>query len=264
MTSTNTALTLTDTSEELERFNAYLKSIAAGMSPTDAMQHHGLLWREIELVVLGSPLEGERWRQGRLLGQAARWSLLDRDELFGRLARGVPVEKALVEVRGNERLEQDLGEFFELVEALPEFQERFAAAMRANGLRDMQRVEKIAEDMSRDTLDTLKGPIPNMAAVGRDKLRVEALQWRLARLDPERWGERKQNVNVQVNVNHAEVLEGARTRAKVRDKGVTREQMRNAVDAVFKPVEAPVVSEQPVEATKPAESAGNPFASLEE
>jgi hypothetical protein len=256
----NAAVALIEKDVALERWNGLLQSLAEGATLSEAMERHGILQRELESIVLGSPVESQRWREAKLLGTASRFSLLDRDELFSRIAAGAEVERAITEVRGGESAERDLADFFELVEALPEWQERFAAAQRAKGLRDMQRVEAIAEDTSRDTLDTLKGPIPNMAAVGRDKLRVEALQWRLARLDPERWGERKQSVNVQVNVSHAETLEAARTRAKVRDGApkITRE----VIDAAFTaaPADSTPVADQPVAAA----DAGNPFGGLED
>jgi hypothetical protein len=259
MPDTNTALALTDTSEELARWNGYLKSITAGMSPADAMQLHGILWREVESVVLSSPIESQRWREARLQGTASRFSLLDRDELFARIARGVPVETAVAEVRSGDAA-QDVADLFELVEALPEWQERYEAAMRAKGLRDVQQIEEIADDDAKDIISGPKGDIPNMAAVSRAKLRVEARQWRLAKMDPKRFGDQsKTQVNVQI-INHAEVLETARTRAKVRDKGVTRAQMAQVIEAAFKPVES---AKQPA-VEQPAETESNVCSCLEE
>jgi hypothetical protein len=131
---------------------------------------------------------------------------------------------------------------FELIEALPDWSERYDAAMRALALREEQSLLEIVDNTSTDILDNGKGGQQgNTAAVLRSRLRWEARTWRLAKMDPKRFGEQsKTQVNIQIN-NHAEVLEAARTRDKVRDKGVTKEQMRDAVDATFRSAEMPAV-----------------------
>lgn len=233
----------------MERWNALLQSIAKGEKLEDACLAAGVTCRELESTVLGSPLESERWRDARLQGKASRWSLLERDEVFERIAAGVEVEGAITDVRGAENVARDVAELFELVAELPEWSERFESAMRAKHLRDSQQILKITDDTSRDTLETLKGPIPNAAAVQRDRLRFEARTWLWARLDPDRWGERKNNVNVQVNIDHVAILEGARTREKLRDKSPARVTQR-VIDAAFKPVVEEPAVEEPVAAAQ--------------
>jgi hypothetical protein len=242
MTSTNAALALADTDKE--QWDGFLKSVAAGASMTDAMQQHRMLWREVESLVLGSPLESQRWRDAKLLGAASKFSLLEREDLFARIARGVPVETALVEVRGTD---EDVGVLFELIEGVPDFQERFDAAQRARDLREEQSLLDIVDDTSRDILDNGKGGQQgNTAGVLRSRLRWEARTWRLGKNNPTRWGEQKASTNVQVNLNYAEILENAQHRAKVRDK-VAPKITQRVIDATFSTAPAepePVVSEQ--------------------
>jgi hypothetical protein len=230
MTSTNTALALTDTSEELARWNSLLEQIAAGKKLEDALMKCGVTSKELTLLTL-NPLEAQRWNDARFMAKRRRWPQLEIDEILSRLAAGKEVEQALIEVRGNS---DDAGEFYELLDA-PDLSDRYAAAQRANALRSAASLTAIADDDSKDTLDTLKGPIPSMAAVGRSKLRIETRQW-LNGAWHERFSDKKGTVNVQVNIDHAETLEAARTRERVRDKGVPKINQQ-VIDAAFSPVE---------------------------
>ncbi len=260
---------------ELEAWNRFLKSIADGATLPEALERNRILWREVEAVVLYSPLEGKRWREAQLLGKASRWPLLDRDEVFSRIGAGVEVERAITGVRGGENAERDLNEFFELCEALPDWQERLGAAMRTRGLREEREILEIADDTSRDTIAGPKGDIPNMAAVNRDRLRTDVRRARLAVWDPDRFADRKSNVQVNVQVNHAERLEEARTRVKrgtASREEVPRAQLAKAIDAVFKPVtveatpapQESAVAQSRTQATEPAPVAANAYDLLEE
>jgi hypothetical protein len=230
-----------------------LKSLAEGTSPEDALQQHKILYREVERIVLSNPGAAQQWHEARLLGKSSRFSLLERDEIFSRLARGAPPETAVAEVRGPETAEQDVADLFELVAAIPEWEERYASAMRVTGLRSVQKLGAVVADDSKDTLFCEKrGLLPNPVPVQRARLRWEHETWQLGKWNPDLFGERPKNqVNVQVNVNHAERLEQARTRVKVyrqtqaatvqgavreepqETKRISREQMDAAREATF-------------------------------
>jgi hypothetical protein len=219
-----------------ETWSSFLKSVAEGASPTEAMQRHLILWREVELIVLSSQIESKRWREARLMSKASRWSLSNRDEVFERLgAAGAEPERVIAEVLGGENIERDVADFYELCEAIPEWQERYAAVMRARGLREEQQDLEIADDTSRDVLDTggKAGRIPNGAAVQRDKLRVDVRRSQRAAWNPERWGERRNNVQVNIEVNHAAALEAARDRVTQARRRFSKEDKEGAADAVY-------------------------------
>ena len=149
----------------------------------------------------------------------------------------------LTEVRGFEDLS-----FLELVAHDPEVHRRFMAAQQVKSYRDAEQLLQIANDDTKDVLETPKGPIPNQAAVGRSKLRWEALRFNMSAYHPERFGEKKDNVNVQVNVDYVGVLEAAQQRAKLRGKVPTPPKItREVLDAAFtaEPSVEPVPSVEP-------------------
>src|SRR5580658_5213636 len=92
-----------------EIWSDFLKSVAEGAPPTEAMQRHRVLWREVEFLVLANPIESKRWRDARVMGKASRWSLSNRDEVFERLgAPGAEPERVIAEVLGGENIERDV------------------------------------------------------------------------------------------------------------------------------------------------------------
>jgi hypothetical protein len=156
----------------------------------------------------------------------------------------VPPETAVAEVRGPETAEQDVGDLFELVAALPVWEECFADAMRVAGLRGIQRLDAIVADDRKDILHCEKrGLVPNPVGVQRARLNWEHETWKLGKWNPERFGERATNqVTVEIN-NHAEILEAAQQRARTRGRKpeeaqedrprISREEMAAAREAVF-------------------------------
>jgi hypothetical protein len=110
----------------------------------------------------------------------------------------------------------------------------YRRALEARALVVMEGVFAMADDDSKDTIDNgIKGEIPNMAAVTRSKLKVETRTRVAGMWNTKLYGEKKDNVNVQVNINHAERLEEARNRAQLREKRVTPKQLQGAIDAAF-------------------------------
>jgi hypothetical protein len=229
-------------------WNGFLGAIAAGTPLADACVQFRVTRTEIDVATL-NPLEAQRWAEACLAAKRGRWPQLHLDEIFSRIAAGKEVEQALVDVRG---VSEDAGEFYELMD-LPALADRYASAQRAKALRRAESLTAIADDDSKDTLDTLKGPIPNMAAVTRAKLRIETRQALNAAWHPDRFSEKKNNVQVNVQVNYAETLEAARTRAKIRDKAPARITQR-VVDAAFS--EVPTATPEPAAVLKSTEAFG--------
>ena len=166
------------------------------------------------------------------------WTILHIEDVCHRIASGVETGQALVEVRGFEDLT-----FLELVAHDPEVHRRFMAAQQVKSYRDAERLIQIANDDSKDKLENAKGPIPNQAAVGRSKLKWEALRFNMGAYHPKLFGEKKDNVQVNVQINHAEVLEAAQQRAKLRGKGAPK-VTQQVIDAAF-------TSAEPVPAVEP-------------
>jgi hypothetical protein len=244
-----------------ERWSDLLKSLTEGAPLEDALQQHRILYREVEHIVLSSPEEALRWREARLLGKASRFSVLDRDEIFSRLARGVPPESAIAEVRGPEGAEQDTADLFELIGGSPEWEERFLSAMRVAGLRTVQKLGAVVADSSKDVLVCEKrGRLPNPVPVQRARLQWEHETYFMGKFNPILFGEHaKTQVNVQIN--HAAVLEEARDRVKVYRQtqavtvqGAVREQS---------PKDRPRISREQMAAAREAVFAANANAPLE-
>jgi terminase small subunit-like protein len=215
-------------------WDGLLKSIAEGRELADAMQDHRLTSADITATTL-DPGQAQRYFEARMAGRRRNWSPWVLEDVAQRVARGLSVSAAVVEVKGQD----ESPELFELLEHDSAWNARFAAARRAGAQVMGEGLLAIADDKSGDVLETPKGPIPSSAAVGRSKLMVETRALLMKAYDPERWAEKKPQTNVQVNVNYAETLEAARERSKVRhgtprgDVLVTREQRVRAVDATF-------------------------------
>jgi hypothetical protein len=237
--SANTAVALTDdTSEEQARFSSLLQRIAKGEKLEDAMLECRVTRADLDAAVL-NPVESQRFQEARLAAVRRGWPILHIEEVCRCIASGSEVTQALIEVRGFEDVS-----FLELVAADPDVHSRFTKAQEIKSYRDAEKLLQISNDDTKDTLDTVKGPIPNMAAVNRSRLKWEALKFNMAAYNP-MWGEKKSGVQVNVQVtNHAEVLEAARSRDRLRDKAPTRITQR-VIDAAFTEKPEPVMVVEP-------------------
>lgn len=206
-------------------------SLASGVGIAEAKQKHLITNADIETMTrLPGGLEMERWQEARLAGRKTSWSQLDFDEICDRIAGGMKIKEALSSVRGTEAA----GDFYRLVNRDPDMKAQFLEAQAAGMIALGESVLDIADDTTNDTLVGPKGgEIPNMAAVSRSKLQVESRFKRMGHYHTKLFGEKKDSVQVNVQINHAETLEAARDRAKLRDKRVTPKQMTAAIDAAF-------------------------------
>jgi hypothetical protein len=152
-------------------------------------------------------------------------------------------------------------ELFEIAATDSAIGERLAAARRTAMQVLAEKLFDITDDKSGDVLETPRGPIPSSAAVGRSKLMFEA-RWKVMAAYNELFAEKRPSpVSVTIN-NHAERLEAARARATNRDKVITKQQMREAIDATFTEPASKVSADeqrarvtQAVEAAKPRSAA---------
>jgi hypothetical protein len=208
----------------------FLRELASGVPVPEALSAAKITSKEID-AICRDPGQADRFFEACTIAKRRSWTTWQFDDLCALVARGTPVNEAVEQVRGADHT----AELFELLELDSAWNARFTAAERAAARVMSLELKGIADDDSKDTLSGPKGEIPNMAAVQRARTRLETRQWLMARADPQRWSERKGDVNVSVTVNYAEQLEAARERAKSRGK-ITREEKAAAMEATFVPV----------------------------
>lgn len=218
-------------SKTLTRWDSFIGDIASGVKLVDAMNARYITRGDIETMCRldDGGLQKQRWHDARLAGRKRMWTTFEFEDIFAKIASGMCVTDAVMEVRGYHD-----DDFMPLVAADPDLNAHFRRAKEAHSLIIGEQVIGIADDDTKDTLDGPKGgEIPNMAAVTRSKLKVDTRFRYIGAYNARLFGEKKDNVNVQVNINHAERLEEARTRAQLQDKRVTPKQMQSAIDATF-------------------------------
>jgi hypothetical protein len=226
----------TTPTKTLTRWDSFLGEIASGAKLEDAMLKFFMTRADIETCSRVDDLQMQRWRDAQVAGRKRKWSVMQLEEIFAKIAEGMTIEDAQRTVTGtfDPKMTQ-------LIIADTDLYGQYRRALEARALIVGESIIGIIDDDTRDTLPGPKGgEIPNMAAVSRDKLRAEMRMRVMGAWNTKLYGEKKDNINVQVNVNHAERLEEARSRATLREKRVTPEQMKNAIDATF--TEAPPVS----------------------
>jgi hypothetical protein len=224
------------------RWDTFLGDIASGLPLKDAMLKCYISRADIETMTgLPGGLEQQRWNDARLSGLKRSWNVFVFEDIFERIASGIPVMESIAAVRGYKDMT-----FFKLVVQDGDINAQYRKALEARALIMSEEIIPISDDQSRDVLETSKGPMPNNAAVQRDKLRVETRRGLMGAWHTKMFGEKKEQVNVQVNFNHAERLEEARTRATQRDKAVTKQQLDRVIDATF--------TEKPPAAVAPADT----------
>lgn len=220
----------------LARWNEFLRAIAAGVPLESALLNNLLTTAELDLITRTDPMQDQRWLDARLAGEMVAWPALAFEDVCNRVSAGMAVNDAIAAVRGGPD-----PSFFRVADGIPQRKAQFMAAMRAWTLVQAQQLEQISDDTSRDVLEGPKGPQGNMAAVQRDRLRVDVRKTLLTAFNRELFGDQKASVQVTIN-NHAEQLEDARARLVRARRGealVTPQQMREAIDATFAETEDP-------------------------
>ena len=210
----------------LTRWDFFLGDVAAGTPLEEARAKHLLTRADIETVVRADPLQMQRWEEARAASERSAWSIFQIEEIFTRVAQGMTVTKAVLAVVGN--LNHD---FYKVIGSDPDMGRRYKQAQEIAMLRLHEQIIDIADDKTGDTLDTggKSGVVPNNAAVARSKLQVDSRFRQAGQLNSKLFGEAKQQVNVQVNLNHAERLEECRERARTRGPS----KKHTAIDVPF-------------------------------
>lgn len=211
------------------RWAQFLGSLAAGAGLPGAMEKHYISRADIETMTRSDPLELKRWNDARAAGRRTEWSVFDFEDIFARVSMGMKIIDAITEVRGR----GDAHGFYDLVNRDPDLQAMYRLAKEAAMLIHADNVLDYADDAKNDVIEGAKGPQANMAAVGRSKLQVESRLTLMRMQHGKMFGEKANQVQVNVQINHAERLAEARTRAKEQDRRVTPRQLKDAIDATF-------------------------------
>ena len=93
----------------------------------------------------------------------------------------------------------------------PEHAEKWAAAQRERAAGYADECIEIADDSSADTYMDANGNVKiDREVVNRSKLRVETRKWIAGVLDPDRFGEKRNGVTVNIGSVHLDVLRALR------------------------------------------------------
>lgn len=216
--------------QTLSRWVQFLGSIAAGIALPDAMLKHFISRADIEACIRSSDEERTRWDEARLASMKRGWSAFDFEDIFERIAGGMPVQQAIAEVRGVATGGPLYSAFNRIIIADATLNGLYMAALKARSLAMQDEILDIADDDAGDVIAGPKGDIPNNAAVNRSKLKVETRTRLMGAWHTKMFGEQKQQTQVNVQVNHAVRLEEARAR---RDTRAVPAIPQRVLDAAF-------------------------------
>lgn len=230
----------------LTRWEEFLGSIASGVLLQDAMMKHFVTRAEIEAKCL-TAAEQKRWNEARAAGRRRAWSILDLELVFSKIGSGLSVADAVEAVKAG-----CYSSFHDVVTLDAELNEQYLKALKLRAMHLGESLVDLADDKEDDTLDTggKSGVVPNNANVNRAKLQVETRLRLMKAWYPSVWGD-KPTTQVNVQINHAEKLEGARARAREkRAIPSARNILNSAIEATFTEVPAQVVSkDDPLDTT---------------
>lgn len=224
----------------LDRWQRFLGILAAGAKIEDAMMQAAVTRADIEAVTRADPLEYQKWLDARKAGKRGKWNAIMIEDVMDRIADGKPLKRAVAEVTGNEN---DRGVFMAVVHSHPELLAQLKAAKAAASLVMEDQLEEIASDDEDDIIESeretksgavISTRIPNTAAVQRSKLQIETKRFQMSSWN-KIFAEKKEQTQVNVQVNYAERLEEARERAKHRGR-LPAPTQPPVLEAEFEPV----------------------------
>lgn len=222
----------------LSRWDQFLGSIAAGVLLQDAMKKHFMTRADIESCVRLSHEHRQAWNDARITAMKRGWTAFDFEDIFERIAGGMPATAAVEAVKGSGGT--PMSSFNRIVIQDSTLNEQYLAALKARSLCLQDQVVELADEKGDDTISnkTKWGTtvLPNNAAVNRSKLQVETRLRLMAAWNTKMFGEQKQATQVNVQVNYAEKLEEARSRAVQRSPSQPAALTRDFVEAAFKDV----------------------------
>jgi hypothetical protein len=217
----------------LSRWDQFLGSIATGTLLPDAMLKHYMTRADIESCIRLSHEHRQAWDDARLSAMKRGWSAFEFEDIFERIAGGMTIKQALTEVKGSNCQSM----FNRIVLADGALNEQYLNALKAKSLVLQEEIIEMADDSSNDTITNQtkwgETTLPNNAAVNRSKLQAETRLRLMGAWNTKMFGESKQQTQVNVQVNYAEKLEEARSRATLRSAVPLPAISRDVVEAAF-------------------------------
>ena len=92
-----------------------------------------------------------------------------------------------------------------------DFRQQYACAREDQAEHFLDEIMDIADDASRDTVDTDNGEVANTEWIQRARLRVDARKWAMSKLAPKKYGD-KIGIEHSGQIELASALEAARKR----------------------------------------------------
>lgn len=219
----------------LSRWDQFLGSIAVGTTLPEAMLKHFMTRADIEACVRLSHEHRQAWDDARVAALKRGWSAFEFEDIFERIAGGSTVSAAVSEVKGEAVLSGHTYSAFNRIMIQDQtLNGQYLNALKARSLVMQEEIIELADDKTGDVIDGPKGQLPNNAAVNRAKLQVETRRALMGAWNTKMFGEGKGQTQVNVQVNYAERLEEARSRATQRSA---------------QPATLPAISREFVEAT---------------
>lgn len=228
----------------ITRWDTFIGDLASGMLIEAACRKSYITRADIETMLRldDGGIQKQRYKEARVAGRRSEWTEFELEDLFARIAAGDTVDAACTAVKGQTARELN---FWTLINSDPELRTRYREAKEAHAMIIGEDTISLADDKTDDVLLGPKGPMPNMANVTRSKLQVDTRFRYMASYNAKLFGEKKDAPQVNIQINHAERLEEARSRASLRENRVTKQQLKDVVDATF--------SEKTAEAAAPTE-----------
>jgi hypothetical protein len=218
----------------LAKWDLFIGEIAAGTPIEKAMMKYFIKRAEIEACVRSSSEQRQRWNEARLAARKREFSAFDVEEFFEQVSGGLPIVKAFEAVWGGQS-SVVFKNLMHLCAQDPDFKEMYQSALQTRALHESEAIRDIADGDGRgDYLDNGKGGFtPDGAKVNRDKLRVDTRYRLMSAWNAKMFGEKKGDVQVNVQVNHAARLEEARSRRTARSATKIPQRL---IEATFKDV----------------------------
>lgn len=181
--------------------------IADGLSTTDAIKTVGATRALVEGMLRASPDHRRQWNEARIAAQRRDWDMDLIVAICADIAAGLTVKKACENQRRNPT------SFLRLVLADAVVKEEYDTARRIRAEMWADDTIEIADNDGNDLDLSGRG---NVAAVKRADTRIQARQKLMADYAKDRFGDdkNKTEVNVNLNLNHAERLEAAHARRR--------------------------------------------------
>lgn len=197
----------------LAKWTLLLGLVTDGKKTADAIVESGLSRAVVEGTLRAVPERLVEWNKAKHCRARLGWDIEAIEDLLAMVASGTHTV-----VEGCDALGKNMTSFYKLVLSDEDVRTFYEEAQRIRVLEMAEQLRAIADDKGDDMDLNGRG---NVAAVNRAKLQVDT-RLRLAQV----WypkvfnAKQMQDVNVNVNIDHAARLDAARTR---RDKGVVLE-----------------------------------------